>query len=146
MTSLLESQAIIREVNQSLMTQHQIDPDDPIVANIILNQVILRRYVESLGEMLQAHQQQLKTMVAMEEETARKQASMVIQQAGDYAAHRIQSTADNLETRLRSMVLEMRDSHQAMHQSASLFIPWLKQVTLLVLVLLLGVFIGMQVS
>lgn len=96
----IDTRSIIEETNKRLIKGFQIDPDDPIVANVILNQVILEQYLTGINRTLADHRQQLLNALATEEEAARKVASQVITQSTDYLVENIQATGDSLQERL----------------------------------------------
>ena len=101
METSLSVQSIVDDANRSLLKGSQIDSNDPIVANIILNQVILERYVSTVNQTLEEQHKRLLKALALEEESARRIASKVITQSTDYLIDNIQTTGEQLQDQLR---------------------------------------------
>jgi hypothetical protein len=107
METSLSVQSIVDDANRSLLKGSQIDSNDPIVANIILNQVILERYVSTINQTLEEQHNRLLKALELEEASARRIASKVITQSTDYLIDNIHATGEQLQEQLR---LTLRES------------------------------------
>ncbi len=114
MSTPLDTQSIIDETNRVLVKDFRIDPSDPIVANVILNQVVLGRYIDEINQTLDIHHKRLLKALETEEESARRIASKVITQSADYLTETIKASSQSQEEQLATkMETNRAPSHWA---------------------------------
>src|SRR5689334_22600329 len=79
----LELEPLVEEVNLYVNRHQKIHKDDPILANVIINKVILDRYVESLRQSLRESQHEISAATHQELEKATERAAKMIANTGD---------------------------------------------------------------
>lgn len=101
MTEKLELEPLIQEVNQRLKINQKIHPDDPILATVILNQVILERYVEQLHSKLRESQLEIEAKTRQEIQEAKELAGRMIDNTGGHLEAQLQRVGEAWEAKFR---------------------------------------------
>ena len=81
--AVLELEPLVEEVNLYLNRHQKIHKDDPILANVIINKIILERYVESLKQSLRESQHEIDAKTQQELEKVTDRAAKMIANTGD---------------------------------------------------------------
>lgn len=97
MPAPLDTENIIDEANRVLAKKYKIQPGDPVIANLVLNQVILGRYVDEINQTLETQHKRMLKALETEEESARQIASKVITQSADYVDEVVQGWSRSFE-------------------------------------------------
>jgi hypothetical protein len=79
----LELEPLVEEVNLYLNRHQKIHKDDPILANMIINKIILEKYVESLKQSLRESQHEIDAKTQQELEKATDRAAKMIANTGN---------------------------------------------------------------
>lgn len=104
----LELEPLLTEVNKHLKANQKVHKDDPILANVLLNQVILERYVEALQTKLREAQLESATLGQQATKQAEAQVQHLMDQLDDHLERRIQSWEKQFKTQCENELFKIR--------------------------------------
>jgi hypothetical protein len=136
--AVLELESLVTEVNQYLKANQKVHKDDPILANVILNQVILEQYVEALQTKLRETQLEIEIHNQQALQNTQEQATHILANAGNQLEQQLQKVGDAWEERFKTI----SDYELAKIQRAALYAQIGGFLVLGVGALALGMFLG----
>lgn len=108
MMATLELEPILEEVNQHLKANQKVHKDDPILANILLNQIILERYVDALQTKLREAQLESTTLGQQAAKQAEEQVQHLLDKFDSHLERRIQSWEKQFKTQCENELFKIR--------------------------------------
>lgn len=114
----LELEPLVEEVNLYLNRHQKIHKDDPILANVIINKVILDRYVESLKQSLRESQHEISAATHQELEKATERAAKMIANTGDVLEKQLVNAGLTWEQKFKESAALELEKVQAVSQMA----------------------------
>lgn len=108
----LDTESILDEARQALAQGCEIQQDDPLIAQVVLNQVILNRSIAEVSQVLEANHKQLIKNLEIEEESARQVAAKVIKESAKYLSATIEEASQQLPREVIKTIAKAAAAHE----------------------------------
>ncbi len=116
--STLELEPLVEELNLYLNRHQKIHKDDPILANVVINKIILERYVESLKQSLRESQHEIDAKTQQELEKATDRAAKMIANTGNVLEKQLVNAGLTWEQKFKESAALELEKVQAANQMA----------------------------
>jgi hypothetical protein len=97
----LDLDPLVEEVNLYLNRHQKIHKDDPILANVLINKVILDKYVKSLHDTLQKSHHEISAATGVEMNAAKELAGKMIDKTAGHLEAQLQKVGEAWEEKFR---------------------------------------------